>query len=285
MTSDTDRRLQTLNGWAVLPSSIKRPDGTPRFTLHFPASFAKDQGALHLASFELSIGYEPPTRSLIERTLRAGDVFVDVGAHWGFFTHQAATHPAGAIEVIAFEPDIINATVLTENVARNKLANVTVVCAACGNTNELAPLVTNSSMGHSIRGVGLVAQSLRGPSKWVPVVTLDGALANLQKPGDRRVVLKIDVEGFEPNVVLGALSLLRSGRVALIVWECGQAFAAGAGHAAMAKMTQLLSELGFRHFRPPESTADLPLVPFDVASGHNGNVFSFAPQLHEALPS
>jgi FkbM family methyltransferase len=284
MNFDTNRRLQTANGWAMLPSSLKHPDGTPRFTLHFPASFANDAGALHLASFELSVGYEPPTRSLIERTLRAGDLFVDVGAHWGFFTHQAATHPAGAIEVIAFEPEILNAMVLTENVARNKLANVTVVCAACGNKNELAPLVTNSTMGHSIRGVGLGVQA-RGPSKWVSVVTLDGALASLQKPGERRVVLKIDAEGFEPNIILGALSLLQSGRVALIVWECSPAFADGARHTAMAKMVQLLSELGFRHFLPPENAADLPSVGFDPECSHNGNVFSFAPQLNEGFLS
>ena len=40
------------------------------------------------------------TRDLIERVLRRGDLFVDVGAHWGFFSLQAATHPAGDIEVV-----------------------------------------------------------------------------------------------------------------------------------------------------------------------------------------
>jgi FkbM family methyltransferase len=67
---------------------------------------------------------------------------VDVGAHWGFFSLLAATHPAGGIDVVAFEPDLTNATMLTENVAGNRLAHaITIVGAACGNKNELAPLM------------------------------------------------------------------------------------------------------------------------------------------------
>ena len=144
---------------------------------------------------EANGGYEPPTRDLLERVLRPGDLFVDVGAHWGFFSLQAATHPSGGIDVVAFEPDLTNALTLTENVARNGLANaVTVVCAACGNKNELAPLVLNTTMGHSIRGIGL-APAARMLSKWVPVVTLDGALANMGKQPPR-LILKIDAEGW-----------------------------------------------------------------------------------------
>ena len=177
MNPDQTISLQTVNGWAILPSSLKRSDRSPRFHLHFLASLAGDVGAQHLIINEANAGYEPPTRDLLERVLRPGDLFVDVGAHWGLFSLQAATHPAGGIEVVAFEPDLINATMLTENVGRNKLSNlVTVIGAACGNKNELAPLVLNTTMGHSIRGIGL-APAARALSKWVPVVTLDGALA------------------------------------------------------------------------------------------------------------
>ena len=66
--------------------------------------------------------------------------------------------------MVAFEPDLTNALTLTENVARNGFTNaVTVVCAPCGN-NELAPLVLNTTMGQSIRGIEL-APAARGLSK------------------------------------------------------------------------------------------------------------------------
>jgi len=274
--------LQSANGWAVLPSSLKRPDGTPRFNLNFPASLVTDQGAVSLIANETGNGYEPATRNLIERVLRRGDVFVDVGAHWGFFTLQAATHAAGEIEVIAFEPELMNATILTENVARNKLSNVTAVCAACGNEPRVAPLVMNSTMGHSIAGADSRLDG-RAPSRWVSVVTLDGALASLHQPADRRIIIKIDAEGFEPNVIAGARSLLKAGRVALIIWECGGAFFEGRGHAAMAQMVAFLGECGFRHLRPAADGVVGPASEFDAACGYYGNVFSFVPQLNEGF--
>jgi FkbM family methyltransferase len=279
MNPDQTISLQTVNGWAILPSSLKHSDQSPRFHLHFLASLAGDVGAQHLIINEANAGYEPPTRDLLERVLRAGDLFVDVGAHWGFFSLQAATHPAGGIDVVAFEPDLTNAVTLTENVARNGLANVvTVVAAACGNRNELAPLVLNTTMGHSIRGVGL-APAARALSKWVPVVTLDGALANLGKEAPQRVILKIDAEGFEPNVVVGARALLAAGRVALIIWECGPAFSEGLGRTAMMQMTALLSDCGFRHFVPPAGGHVGAPPAFDPQADYIGNVFSVGPQL------
>ena len=278
MNPDQTISLQTVNGWASLPSSLKRSDQSPRFHLHFLASLAGDVGAQHLIINEANAGYEPPTRDLLERVLRPGDLFVDVGAHWGFFSLQAATHPAGGIEVVAFEPDLINATMLTENIGRNRLANaVTVVCAACGNKNELAPLVLNTTMGHSIRGIGL-APAARALSKWVPVVTLDGALANMGKQAPR-LILKIDAEGFEPNVIVGAQAQLAAGRIALIIWECGPAFAEGLGRTAMMQMTALLSDCGFRHFLPPANGQAGGPPPFDAHATYIGNVFSVGPQL------
>jgi len=280
MGPDQTISLQTVNGWAILPSSLKHSDRSPRFHLHFLASLAGDVGAQHLIFNEANAGYEPPTRDLLERVLRPGDLFVDVGAHWGFFSLQAATHPAGGIDVVAFEPDLTNAITLTENVSRNGLANITVIGAACGNKNELAPLVLNTTMGHSIRGIAL-APAARALSKWVPVVTLDGALANIGKAAPWRLILKIDAEGFEPNVIVGAQALLAAGCVALIIWECGPAFAQGLGRNAMMQMTALLSDCGFRHFLPPAKGDAGALPAFDARASYIGNVFSVGPQLRD----
>jgi len=110
-------------------------------------------------------------------------------------------------------------------------------------------------MGHSILGADSRLDGRR-PSKWVSVVTLDGALASLQKHVQRRPILKIDAESFEPNIIAGAKSLLRGGRVALIIWECGSDFVEGRGRAAMVQMVAFLSECGFRHFQSPENSID-----------------------------
>jgi len=48
----------------------------------------------------------------------------------------------------------------------------------------------------------------------VPIVTLDGLLAERPALQNRRVLVKIDIEGFEPQVIGGARELLQSGRIA-----------------------------------------------------------------------
>jgi FkbM family methyltransferase len=268
-------RLNVKNGWVILPASLKSPSGHPRFHLTFPNEFTSDAGANYLVSNEVKHGYELPTRNFLEKLFRPGDLFVDVGAHWGFFTLQAATHPAGDVNVIAFEPDPTNASILYRNAANHRLTNrIVVICAACGDVVDIAPLVTNSSMMHSIRGVGLKPPFTRGPSKWVCVVRLDCALAQFPQLTSGRIILKVDVEGFEPQVIAGAQALLQSGKVAVIIWECGHAFADGPERAAMRQMVDALSNLGFRHLRPPSQEVDGPFAPFDVNQAYVGNVIS-----------
>lgn len=182
-----DHVLNVVDGWIHLPSSLRTPAGTPRFTLRYPHYLAEDHGARQLAISEMEAGYEMATRDLLERTLQSGDCLIDVGAHWGYFSMLAATHPAGNIRAIAFEPDPTNAGILfTNTVANNLTESVEVVCVGCGNDNFLAPLVSNSTMMQSVFGVGLKPPYTRGPSKWVAILSLDVALGSLPPLGSAR---------------------------------------------------------------------------------------------------
>jgi len=101
------------------------------------------------------------------------------------------------------------------------------------------------------------------------------------KGAPRRLILKIDAEGFEPNVIVGAQALLAAGRVALIIWERGPAFAEGLGRTAMMKMTALLFDCGFRHFLPPIGSHPAAPFAFDPQADYIGNVFSVGPLLRD----
>ncbi len=119
---------------------------------------------------------------------------------------QATTHPAGGIQAVAFEPDPVNAAVLFQNLVANRLTGVAhLVCAACGDRFELAPLVSNEfGMMSSVRGVGLKPPFVQGPPKIVPIVTLDSAFSYFPQAGRARLIMKVDAEGFEPQVMSGA---------------------------------------------------------------------------------
>jgi FkbM family methyltransferase len=264
--------------WTELPSSVRLPDGKPRFSIIFPSFLSDDLGAQALLKAEAAQGYELPTRNLLEKILRPGDLFVDVGAHWGYFTLQATTHPAGDILAVAIEPDPENGGILYTNLVHNQVANTAIlVCAACGGELELAPLVTNSSMGHSIRGAAL-NNARKGTPKFVVVMSLDALLGCFPQLATRRMILKIDAEGYEAKVMAGAQRLLDSGRVALIIWELGNAFKDGSERGAILAMVESLSRRGYRHFRTPGLFQEGALVPFNPDDPYViCNIFSFAP--------
>ena len=66
--------------------------------------------------------------------------------------------------------------------------------------------------------------------------------------------LKIDVEGFEYEVLLGARQLMESGRVAAVMWEKGEAYSTPGGSERMAA---LVRELGFTDQEAREVVAEV----------------------------
>jgi hypothetical protein len=132
-----------------------------------------EKGAMRTA-LERGDRLEPFAVNFLLETLTDDMVFVDVGAYMGYHTLIAAQR---CKEVIAFEPDDMHEgslDVLYRNVELNNADNVIVVPMALG-THDLAERYK------------------------APVITLDNYLA-----GDCVDCIKIDVEGAEMQVLLGA---------------------------------------------------------------------------------
>jgi FkbM family methyltransferase len=146
--------------------------------------------------------YEPQTLALALRLMAAEPgLFIDVGAHFGWFTCAVASiHGA---KVLSIEPDAENCTALRVNVARNKFQNVTVCNAAVGPDAALLALSKRSAANSGTVAVAADATAPSGQQTWVAAVTLDTVLNELMRPAARPVVLKIDVEGFESAVLAG----------------------------------------------------------------------------------
>ena len=261
-----------------LPSAFRGAGGGPRFHLTIPQGLLQDPGIRLLVLHETErSGYEYPARRFLDEHLRPGDVFIDVGAHLGMFALQSATLPAGRIDVLAIEAHPTNVIQLLRAVNENRLTErIEVIAAAAGGEDGTAPLVFNSTMGHSLHGFGLPDGAPRLGGVTVAVLTIDRILATRPALHGRRVFLKIDVEGFEPEVVAGAGRLLASGRLAAVIWEYGMAFRRGERRAAMEAMCARLAAGGFRMYRFPHPTMGGPLLPF-VATPECCNVFALAP--------
>ena len=151
--------------------------------------------------------YEPDEVAVLERYLKPGDVFVDVGANIGYLTAIGASLVGPKGQVHSFEP-------VPAYFARLK--------ALCAANPGYAIQANNIALGES-DGTAEIAQSADGNIGWnsmvpgmlggegnvrhaVPVRRLDEYLS--ERGVARVALIKIDTEGFELPILRGASGFL-----------------------------------------------------------------------------
>lgn len=278
-------QVQPPQGPVRLASAFRKDDGQPRFTMTIPPEFLRDAGVGFMVNHEGKAGgYEYPTRRFLDEHMEPGDAFIDVGAHWGIFALQAATRHPGQIRVLAIEAHPLNAHHLSRIVIENGLIeNIEVLSAAAGDKVTTAPLEFNSTMGHSLYGHGIPEGARAMGRISVPVFDLDFLIRDRDwLKNARRVFLKVDVEGFEPEVYDGMKNLLDSGKVAAFIWEQGLAFRqVDERRQRMEEMNSDLAKRGFKQFRFAHPEMGGPLIPY-IPVPECCNVFALSPDLPRA---
>ncbi len=144
---------------------------------------------------------EPLTIALYEKLLRPGGVFIDVGAHVGFHSlvARAAVGPEGL--VAAVEPQPYNAAKILANWRVNGFTNLKLFVAAAGEKPGAVWLHEQAASDRSVLSLDLSVGKNLPQAYEVNLVTLDSVV---DACGGRMVdVLKIDVEGFELDVLRG----------------------------------------------------------------------------------
>jgi FkbM family methyltransferase len=173
--------------------------------------------------------YDHGNMSLVRELLAEGGGFVDVGANIGSYTLIAAEQPTA--RVLALEPHPTTFEALSANVRRNACENVQPICAAVGN-REGNVCITDWPGDAGTH----ITQDNTGVR--VPLRRLDVLLEERSFCPD---IVKIDVEGFELDVLRGMGSRLRDVRV-LFVEINGLGDARGGGASAV---LELIEEAGF----------------------------------------
>jgi len=147
--------------------------------------------------------------SFILHALRATDCFVDVGANCGSYTVLAA----GAVgcRTISIEPVPNTFTRLLDNVYLNRI-ETNVKCLNIGVGANDANLKFSSDLD-TVNHV-LTEQESTQECIIVPMKSL-----NSQLTASGRMIIKIDVEGYETNVIRGASEVMKSENVDAVVME------------------------------------------------------------------
>jgi len=153
--------------------------------------------------------YERGSMNFILKCLRKGDLFADVGANVGVYSLLAAG-TCGA-RVAAFEPVPRAVEAFDENVAINKLESlVTLHRVGVGAAAGRAEITTGQGGANHI--VGSVERGERTAT--IEIVTLDAHF-----PKECPVGIKIDVEGYESQVLNGAQRILSDPRLKFVIME------------------------------------------------------------------
>lgn len=202
---------------------------------------------------------EPGFDRLLERVERGFNI-IDVGANIGMLTIPFA-RKANAGKVVAFEPDPVSRARLVGHLAKNRIDNVKVEARGLGRAEGTQRLYrvlgTNSGMN---RIVSLEPASDRFPFAEVQVARLDHLWPELGM--DRLDLIKIDVEGFEMEVLRGAEATLRRFKPVLFI-ELDEQNLRENG-SAPATLVAFLEGLGYR----VRQAGDLAPMPRELAGCH-----------------
>lgn len=195
--------------------------------------------------------------SLLMHLLRQNDLFVDVGANVGVYTVLAAG--ARGARVVSIEPVPQTFARLCANLRVNDIVDkVSPLNIGLGRTKATLRFTADrDTMNHVI-----VDNAWTGPSIQVPVSTLDTILN-----GSEPVLIKIDVEGWESEVLAGASATLRSpSLLGLIVEMNGDDTAMNANEQAV---HDCLLQFGFSPYSYDPLARSVTLLPSKCLGSNN----------------
>lgn len=185
--------------------------------------------------------YEVGTLAFIRSTLKDGDVFVDVGANIGLMSMVASKSVGINGRVISIEANPSTASIFKRNVEANKLTNVLLVENAIGSAPGNAKIYPNWHINRG--GASLIRKGESEEGVDVEIKTLDSVLDDLDLVP---TLIKIDVEGFELEVLKGAQKLLSSSRLPTLIIELSSERETAGGNVG--EIIQLLKVSGKYRF-------------------------------------
>jgi FkbM family methyltransferase len=184
--------------------------------------------------------------------LKPGDLFVDVGANIGTYTIWAGELGA---RVIAVEPAADTFALLRENVSLN------------GYPVEMFQLAAGARSGTGTFTSGRDSLNRLDPAGDVKVnvITVDDLLHGRGATG-----VKIDVEGYELEVLRGCVEALAAQRIHLLQIEWNRSSEAAVG-TDRGPIADLLARFGYRLYRP---TSEGQLVDAGLCPPYGPDLFA-----------
>lgn len=159
--------------------------------------------------------YEEEQTNWFKLCIKPGDVVVDVGANFGYYTSLAALLVGGTGKVFAFEPSPQAFSSIEKMITNSDVDNITLIKSALGRKKEFVDLHIPSAC--NLHSPSILASDPSFKKIKINVDTLDD-FADINKIETINLV-KIDVEGYELDVIFGMKRLLSGRRIKNIICE------------------------------------------------------------------
>ena len=153
---------------------------------------------------------------LIHRALEPGDIVADIGANIGYYTLQEARLVGTKGKVYAIEPAPQNAELLRKNVKANAYENVEIFELALGDENRTSTFYLSRKRNWSSMIKREEATSTITGQIEVEQATFDGFFSTI---GVYPTFIRMDVEGYEVEIIKGMTEFLQGDRELTILME------------------------------------------------------------------
>jgi len=184
--------------------------------------------------------YEPEQTEWVKDILKPGGKFLDVGANVGYYTTLAASLVGGNGQVVAFEPSPYAYAKLKTVLKDSKINQVRLFQSAAGDENgQLNLYLPIEKYLHS-------PSLVQSDKSYIPVkVDVFRLESHHALQGLKGIdLMKLDVEGFEPNVLRGMRTYLQSGRVKYLMCELNSGWLEANG-SSCENLFEMIKDLGF----------------------------------------
>lgn len=160
-----------------------------------------DQELLYIANWDKYFNEEYP---ILKSLITKGATIVDVGANIGFFSMMISKLVDINGQVFSFEPSKTIFDKLNSNLKLNSFVNIYPINLGLGQKDENLILLRNTR--YSGLSTIILKQDSRVTEEKIKITSLDNYFYNKSIKID---LIKIDTEGFEPEVLLGAKRILK----------------------------------------------------------------------------
>jgi FkbM family methyltransferase len=191
-------------------------------------------------------GFETAELRFVEKFLRSGMCVLDIGAHHGLYTLLASRRVGSGGKVIAFEPSPRERRLLARNLRLNPSSNVRIEPYALGSERSKGELFLVEGGEDGCNSLRPPAVDATTKTVLVDLISLDDYLLNSSLSSVDFV--KLDVEGAEREVLLGAAGLLSGSSRPVILAEVQDIRTRPWGYPAR-EIVQLLDRAGYDWFR------------------------------------